>query len=70
MKRGTPANVRIVIWIVIGCVECTVYVYVRHTPDLGGGGWVGGGYARIAKGGPSLHCRGVAVPNNEPESHA
>ena len=36
MRGWGYENVRVEEWIVIGCVECTVYVYTSMTPDRGG----------------------------------
>lgn len=52
MQRGYPTNVRIEDWIVIGCVECTVYTNRSMPAKYGGAGAVGSGFAKMPNGGP------------------
>jgi hypothetical protein len=51
-KQASSANVRIEDWIVIGCVECTVYTNRSMPAKYGGAGAVGSGRSPSTNGDP------------------
>jgi hypothetical protein len=55
-EQGGGTNVRVEEWIVIGCVECTVYVYTDMPPNRGGWGVALGSLCRMVSHAPRTHC--------------